>query len=213
MIVSLAEISQACANCQACNLHKTRTKVVFGEGSLRSRVILIGEGPGATEDETGRPFVGQTGQLLRDMLQEAGLDLQDVWITNTVRCRPPGNRDPLPEEVGACSAWLDQQIQALQPELYVLVGRIAMSSLIPSHKKGITRTQGEWLEFRGKPALVILHPSYISRQQTQDPGLRGQTVNHLKKLAARLAQLPVRPGPGKPASTPIVNYRLVEHYS
>lgn len=142
---ALVALAAQCKQCQACNLAKTRTKVVFGSGSPESRILLIGEGPGQTEDETGIPFVGQSGRLLTRLLTETGLSREtDVFVTNVVKCRPPGNRDPEPAESEACKPWLTQQLEILQPAIIVLVGRIAAANYLGREVR-ITRERGQWL--------------------------------------------------------------------
>ena len=120
-----------CAGCRGCPLAETRTNLVFGVGSERAEVLFVGEGPGEQEDKQGEPFVGPAGKLLDDMLAMIGLDRSRIYIANVVKCRPPHNRDPQPDEQAACRTWLDRQIALLQPKLIVCLGRIA--AMLPHH--------------------------------------------------------------------------------
>ena len=127
MYRNFREVYEAAQNCQACALAQTRKNVVFGEGSAKSGLMFIGEGPGEWEDKTGRPFVGPAGQLLDKMIAAIDLKREDVYIANIVKCRPPGNRDPQPQEQDACFGWLERQLRLLQPSIIVCLGRISAS--------------------------------------------------------------------------------------
>ncbi len=152
-------------SCQKCGLCSGRQSVVFGEGCLDSKVLFIGEGPGRDEDEQGRPFVGRSGKLLTDII-EKGMKMprSHVYITNVVKCRPPGNRDPKPEEVAACSVYLEKQIEVITPKVIVAVGGVAGCALLalPPKSSGL---RGRWREYNGIPLRVIYHPSYLLRQR------------------------------------------------
>ncbi len=148
--------------CQRCGLSNGRRNVVFGEGSSRARVMFVGEGPGAQEDEQGRPFVGRAGQLLSRMLQAAGIDRKEVYITNIVKCRPPNNRDPSVEENAACRPYLNYQIELIAPHVIVCLGRVAATSLMPGSAalgsaRGTVRKLGE------TDLLAMYHPAYLLR--------------------------------------------------
>jgi DNA polymerase len=139
-----------------------RKSVVFGEGDESSKLLFIGEGPGADEDETGRPFVGKAGQLLTQILSAAGIDRRDVYIANVVKCRPPGNRVPLPEEQAACDAYLQTQILLIKPALMVLLGATPTKWILKT-TEGITKLRGRWFDWRGIAAMPMFHPSYLLR--------------------------------------------------
>jgi DNA polymerase len=151
-------------NCEACALAKTRNNVVFGEGDEKSRLLFIGEGPGETEDETGRPFVGRAGLLLTKILSSVGIDRQDVYIANIVKCRPPGNRAPLPEESAACDRFLQTQILLLKPAIIVLLGATSMKWILKT-TEGISKLRGRWFEWRGISVMPMFHPSYLLRYE------------------------------------------------
>lgn len=151
--------------CRGCDLCQKRTTVVWGEGSLDADVLFIGEGPGRDEDLAGRPFVGRSGRVLTDII-EKGMKVPRtaVYIANVVKCRPPGNRDPHPEEVAACSRYLDRQIEVIAPKAIVAVGGVAGCALLglPPKSPGL---RGKWHECRGIPMRVLFHPSYLLRQR------------------------------------------------
>ena len=149
-------------NCQNCPLAATRQNVVFGEGDLRARLMFIGEGPGADEDATGRPFVGAAGQLLDKMIGAMHLAREDVYIANIVKCRPPGNRMPSPEEAAACIGYLKKQIELVQPEVIVLLGGTALSFLLEIN--GITKYRGRWHNYNNIPVMPTFHPAFLLRK-------------------------------------------------
>ncbi len=151
-------------NCDACELHKTRKQTVFGKGHHKADWLIIGEAPGADEDREGEPFVGRAGQLLTQMLRAIGLAREEVFIANILKCRPPNNRDPKPEEVSACSVYLNQQIQLLEPKIVLALGRIAAQSLLKSNV-AVGKMRGK-LYHLGKnniPTVVTYHPAYLLR--------------------------------------------------
>jgi DNA polymerase len=157
-------LSARVAACTRCELHSTRTQAVFGVGSRTARWMFIGEAPGAEEDKQGEPFVGRAGQLLTSMLKALGLRREDVYIANVLKCRPPGNRDPRPEEARACRAYLDRQIELVSPTLIVAVGRIAAQNLLGTDS-ALARLRGRVhaLGERRWPLLVTYHPAYLLR--------------------------------------------------
>ena len=167
----------ACAQCSLCPLAETRHKLVFGVGSEGAEVLFVGEGPGEQEDLQGEPFVGPAGKLLDDMLALIGLDRSRVYIANIVKCRPPRNRDPRPEEQQACAPWLDRQIALLQPKLIVCLGRIAAQSLIGPDFR-ITRQHGQWFVRGGRKIMATYHPSALLR----DPSKRPEAFGDLREL-------------------------------
>jgi DNA polymerase len=150
--------------CEACALAPTRTNVVFGEGDVNSRLMFVGEGPGETEDETGRPFVGRAGQLLTRILSSVGIDRGDVYIANIVKCRPPGNRAPLPEEETACDRFLQTQILLLNPAIIVTLGATPAKWILKT-TEAISRLRGRWFDWRGISVMPMFHPSYLLRYE------------------------------------------------
>ena len=167
----------ACMSCQNCPLAQTRTNVVFGEGPTNAEVMFIGEGPGEQEDRTGRPFVGRGGQLLDEMLGIMGLDRSRVYIANMVKCRPPGNRDPLAEEQEACIGYLRNQVALLRPKIIVCLGRISAMKLIKEDFK-ITREHGQWFEKAGVQMTALYHPAALLRDLSKRP----ETFADLKSI-------------------------------
>ncbi len=150
--------------CDACDLHKTRKQTVFGLGHHKADWLIIGEAPGADEDRQGEPFVGRAGQLLTQMLRAIGLAREEVFIANILKCRPPNNRDPKPEEVSACSAYLNRQIELLEPKIILALGRIAAQSLLQSSVPiGKMRGQLYHYEKNNIPTVVTYHPAYLLR--------------------------------------------------
>jgi len=148
--------------CKRCRLASTRSKVVFGEGSSNARVILVGEGPGAQEDKTGLPFVGRAGKLLTKMLASIGLDRKDVFITNIVKCRPPGNRDPQPDEVAACRPFLNAQLEIIAPPIVVTLGRPSAQTLL-SDRRPLSRLRSTIHKFGESDLIVTYHPAFLLR--------------------------------------------------
>lgn len=183
MADSWEALMDQCANCRECALAQTRTHVVFGVGNPEAEIMLVGEGPGANEDQQGVPFVGKAGQLLDDMLAIIGLDRTKVYIANIVKCRPPGNRDPLNVEQDTCIGYLRRQIDLVQPKLLVCLGRIAAMRLI-SDKFRMTRDHGIWYDVDGRRVMAIYHPAALLR----DPGKRPETFDDLKSLQREIGR-------------------------
>jgi uracil-DNA glycosylase len=150
------------ASCTACGLDKTRTQTVFGVGNQQAKLMIIGEAPGMNEDLQGEPFVGRAGQLLNAMLHSIGFDRNSVYIANILKCRPPNNRDPLPEEASLCSPFLMQQIALVKPKLLLAVGRIAAQYLLNS-KIAVSQLRGKLHQYGHTPLLVTYHPAYLLR--------------------------------------------------
>ncbi|MCD8352019.1 MAG: uracil-DNA glycosylase [Planctomycetaceae bacterium] len=165
---SIAALRAECMECGGCELCERRSSVVWGEGSLDADVMFIGEGPGRDEDREGRPFVGRSGRLLTDII-EKGMKTPrgQVFITNVVKCRPPGNRDPRPEEVEACSRFLRAQIDLIAPKVIVAVGGVAGCALLGLSPRS-PGLRGKWHQYAGIPMRVIFHPSYLLRQRKDD---------------------------------------------
>ncbi len=156
------------ASCTRCGLHATRTQTVFGVGNPSARWMFIGEAPGAEEDRQGEPFVGRAGQLLTSMLKAAGFGREDVYIANVLKCRPPGNRDPRPEEARACRGYLERQIELVAPDLVVAVGRIAAQNLLATDSPlGKLRGKVHALGARRWPLIVTYHPAYLLRSPAE----------------------------------------------
>lgn len=171
----LRPTSAVAAKCTLCVLSETRTKVVFGAGSARSGIVLIGEAPGANEDEQGLPFVGRSGQLLGRLLAETGIARVDVYICNVVKCRPPGNRDPRPEEVKACAPFLREQLEALKPRVLCALGLHATRWLL-SGKEPMAKLRGRALDYKGIATIATYHPAAILRS----PSLKDNALADLR---------------------------------
>lgn len=160
--VRLEEIAEQVRGCPKCELARTRTHAVPGEGNSQARVMLIGEGPGFYEDRDGRPFVGNAGKFLNELLAKAQLKREDVFITNVVKCRPPGNRDPLPDEIAACAPYLDGQIDAINPDVIVTLGRISMSRWFPGER--ISKIHGKGKQEGRRMIVPMYHPAAALHQ-------------------------------------------------
>ncbi len=163
---SLAGLAEQSANCRLCALADTRTHVVFGVGNKDADIVFIGEAPGKDEDLKGEPFVGRAGQLLDRMLAAIGMDRQQAYIMNTIKCRPPNNRDPKVEEVQACNLWFEQQLDLLQPKLICLLGRVAAQTVLEVDAP-LGSLRGRWHDYQGIPAWVTYHPAYLLRSPQQ----------------------------------------------
>jgi len=159
----LAELQAEVAQCEACPLHAERRQTVFADGPPSARIFFVGEGPGADEDRTGVPFVGKAGQLLTRMIEGAmGMARGEVYIANVVKCRPPGNRNPSPEEQERCGAFLQRQIELVDPEILVCLGAVAARHLLQTDL-GAGRLRGQVHDYAGKPLVVTWHPAYLLR--------------------------------------------------
>jgi uracil-DNA glycosylase len=165
---SLDALRDEALACTRCPLAETRTQVVFGVGDPNADLMFVGEGPGAEEDKRGLPFVGRAGELLTRMIERGmGIPRAQVYICNIVKCRPPQNREPLPNEIAACRPFLDEQIDAVAPKVIVALGRPA-TSLLLGRDISITRVRGVWHEYRGTPLMPTFHPAFILRQYTEE---------------------------------------------
>ena len=178
------ELRAQCLACRKCDLCQQRHHVVFGDGNPDSALMFIGEGPGEQEDLQGVPFVGKAGQFLDNMLSIIGLDRTNYYITNIVKCRPPGNRDPLNTEQDACMDYLREQVRLIRPKIIVCLGRIAAMKLIKEDFK-ITKEHGQWFEKSGVAMTALYHPSALLR----DPSKRPDTFVDLKALQAKIQAL------------------------
>ena len=186
----LQQLALACAECRRCDLASTRAQVVVSRGNPLARLMVIGEGPGAQEDEQGLPFVGRSGQLLDRLMASAGIDSnRDAYVCNIVKCRPPGNRKPTAAEQVACRPWLEQQIALVDPPLILLAGATAVQGLL-GIKGGITGLRGQWRPWQGRWLMPILHPSYLLRNASKERGSpKWLTWHDLQDVQRRLAQL------------------------
>jgi uracil-DNA glycosylase len=178
---TLLKIREDIGDCTRCRLHKGRHKIVFGDGNPKAEVVFIGEGPGADEDMQGLPFVGRAGKLLTQMIEAMGLQRKDVYICNVVKCRPPENRAPEPDEVTTCSPYLLRQIDVIQPKVIVCLGAVAAKTLLET-TRGISQFRGEWLQWRGRKLMATYHPAYLLR----NPNAKGEVWKDLQKVMAEL---------------------------
>lgn len=163
------DIQAQVAQCTRCPLASTRTRTVFGEGPRNASILFVGEGPGADEDASGRPFVGKAGQLLTKILEAAGIPRQEVFITNVVKCRPPGNRVPTLEETFACDRFLQAQIALVNPHILICLGNTPTKWILKT-SEGITKTRGKWVLWKGIFVMPMFHPSYLLRYQSSTVG-------------------------------------------
>ena len=186
MYEELEQIREKCKNCQKCPLAKNRTNTVFSDGVPNSNLVLIGEAPGYWEDKKGLPFVGKAGQLLDKIFASVGLSRQkDVYICNTIKCRPPENRNPLPEEKEACKEYLQAQLDILKPKIILVCGNIALNTMLPN-ERGITHARGKWFDGPyGSKMMPIFHPSYLLRNDSREKGspkwLMWQDIQEIKR--------------------------------
>lgn len=182
MIDNFSELESQCKTCQKCGLCETRTNVVFGVGVPDAEVMFIGEGPGQNEDEQGEPFVGRGGKLLDKMLESIDLDRKkNIYIANIVKCRPPKNRDPLPEEQTACVDWLRNQFALIRPKIVVCLGRIAAAKIIKPDIK-ITKEHGIFFEKNGVIMMATLHPAALLRNPNSKPAAFEDYLKLQKKI-------------------------------
>lgn len=190
-VEQLEKVREKCLSCNKCSLCKTRTNTVFSAGIPNHKLMLIGEAPGYYEDQQGEPFVGKAGQLLDRIFASVGLSRQkDVYICNTIKCRPPENRDPLPEEKEACKEYLDAQIDILKPRIILLCGRVAVQSILNTNQ-GITRIRGKWFEGPNMSKMMpIFHPSYLLRNDSREKGspkwLMWQDIQEIKRIYSQM---------------------------
>jgi DNA polymerase len=178
----LGQVAEQVSKCMRCNLHFSRKLSVPGEGPANADLLFIGEGPGFFENEQGRPFVGQAGKFLEELLHKLEMNREQVFITNVVKCRPPGNRDPLPEELQACAEYLDRQIEAINPKLIVTLGRYSMAKFIPNAKISEVHGQSVWV--KGKLIVPMYHPAAALHQ----PSLKPQVEKDFMKLPTYIQQ-------------------------
>ncbi len=182
-------VAQMAGVCQRCGLCEQRTNAVPGEGSPQAELVFVGEGPGADEDASGRPFVGAAGQLLDRMIQAMGFERSQVYICNAVKCRPPQNRNPQAGELYACQPYLVEQLQAIKPKVICSLGAVALRVLLGDEKAGISRNRGKELQWQGIPLVATFHPAYLLR----NPSSKGDAWTDLKRVVTMMGRsLPAR---------------------
>ena len=173
-------IDEAVRSCTLCPLAETRTNAVPGEGPVSARILIIGEAPGRNEDSKGVPFVGRAGNILDDLLEGIGVARDEVFITNIVKCRPPGNRDPLPGEIDSCQPYLVRQLEIIRPKVICTLGRFAAQCLLNT-KAPLSRLRGKLSDYNGIPLIPTYHPAYLLRNYTKEA--RRQVWDDVKKVA------------------------------
>jgi DNA polymerase len=178
---TLLKIREDLGDCTRCKLHKGRNKLVYGDGNPKAQLVFVGEGPGADEDMQGLPFVGRAGKLLTQMIEAMGLQRRDVYICNVVKCRPPENRTPEPDEVATCSPYLLRQLDVINPKVIVCLGAVAAKTLLHT-TRGISQYRGEWLDWRGRKLMATYHPAYLLR----NPPAKADVWKDLQKVMAEL---------------------------
>jgi DNA polymerase len=184
-ISTLEEIRTELGNCHRCKLYRTRRTIVFGEGNEKARLMLIGEGPGNDEDVQGRPFVGKAGQLLTKILQAIEIEREEVYIANIIKCRPPQNRNPEPDEIENCYPFLLKQIQAIRPRIICALGTFSAQTLLKTDVK-ITALRGKIYDFSGIQLFPTYHPAYLLR----NPEKKREVWEDMKQIAKALAESP-----------------------
>jgi len=192
--VTLQELAHSLKDCQRCRLASGRTQVVFGVGNPQATIMFVGEAPGFYEDRQGEPFVGAAGRLLNELLQSAGLSRNDVYIANVIKCRPPDNRDPLPDEVDTCKPFLFQQIELIKPKVVCTLGNFAMQTLL-GKKVGIMKMRGQSFQVQGFWVFPMLHPAAALHQGN----LKETIADDFRKLKAFLDRRQEAPAPATPA--------------
>ena len=183
----LKKVAQEVSVCSKCELHFSRKLAVPGDGPANTPIMFIGEGPGFHKNEQGKPFVGAAGKFLDELLGKIGMKRQEVFITNVVKCRPPGNRDPLPQELAACSEYLERQIQAINPKVIVTLGRYSMAHFLPNAK--ISEVHGQGMKVKGRLIVAMYHPAAALHQQSLRPTIEADFAR-LPELIAQSGQLP-----------------------
>jgi uracil-DNA glycosylase len=188
---TLLKIREDIGDCTRCKLHKGRNKIVFGDGSPKAELVFVGEGPGADEDMQGLPFVGRAGKLLTQMIEAMGLQRKEVYICNVVKCRPPENRAPEPDEVATCSPYLLRQIDVLHPKVIVCLGAVAAKTLLET-TRGISQFRGQWQAWRGYKLMATYHPAYLLR----NPSAKSEVWKDLQLVMTELGlQIPKKSKP------------------
>lgn len=187
-MMQMDELASVAAECTLCELHKTRTNSVFGDGNCKAELMFIGEGPGRDEDEQGLPFVGRAGQLLTKMINAMQFTREEVYIANIVKCRPPENRNPTDEEAAKCLPYLNRQIDIIRPKVIVLLGAVPLKYLLGL--AGITRIRGTWYEYRDIKVMPTLHPAYLLR----NPSAKKEAWDDLQKVMKFFGKKPAPKG-------------------
>ena len=207
MPTELEAVAAEAAGCTRCRLHQSRTQVVFGQGDPHADLMFVGEAPGLHEDRQGLPFVGPSGQLLNRLLEGIGLRREDVYIANTVKSRPPQNRDPQPDEIAACRPWLDAQIRLVDPKVVVTLGNFAAKTLLET-TTGITRLRGQTYPFQGRVLLPTFHPAaalHAQGRRTAGPSPLEAMEGDFRVLAELLAASRPAPEPTPPDEVALVS--------
>jgi len=175
--LTLEEVREELGDCRRCKLHSTRTNIVFGAGNPKAKLIFVGEGPGRDEDLQGKPFVGLAGQLLTKIIQAIQLTREEVYIANIIKCRPPGNRNPEPDEIRACEPFLIKQLQAIRPKLICALGTFAAQTLLKTEER-ISLLRGKFHQYQGIPLMPTYHPAYLLR----NPNFKRDVWEDMKKI-------------------------------
>ncbi|MCF8387676.1 MAG: uracil-DNA glycosylase [Bacteroidales bacterium] len=185
MSIAFEDLKKEVLSCEKCALSKTRNHVIFGEGNPEAGILIVGEGPGADEDRIGRPFVGKSGQLLDKILAACGFNReQHVFISNIVKCRPPGNRAPTPQEAAVCMPYLMEQIELIDPEIIILLGASALNYLVDKSMR-ITKVRGHWLAWQNRWVMPVFHPAALLR----NPNLKRDTWEDYKKIVFKYREM------------------------
>jgi DNA polymerase len=200
--MDLPQLSASLQNCQRCQLSAGRTQVVFGTGNPQASIMFVGEAPGFYEDREGVPFVGAAGKLLTELLQSIGLERSDIYIANVIKCRPPNNRDPLPDEIDTCKPFLLQQIALIQPKLVCTLGNFATQTLL-ERKVGITKVRGQVIQLEHFVVFPLLHPAAALHQGNLRVPLK-EDFQKLKAVLEKMSNTPTLPNTSSPPtlSTP-----------
>lgn len=187
---TIDELKESACNCQKCPLAPTRTNVVVERGDRNAKILIVGEAPGEQEDLSGLPFVGKSGQLLDKILESVGFDTaKDVYVCNTVKCRPPNNRPPTDIETTTCKPYLLEQIRLVDPKIILLTGATSLKSIL-GEKLGITKVRGQWYEWEGRLVMPIFHPSYLLRNQSREQGSpKWLTWQDVKTIKAKYLEI------------------------
>ncbi|MGD2278787.1 MAG: uracil-DNA glycosylase [Candidatus Omnitrophota bacterium] len=179
--ITLEKMQEMVLDCHKCPLADTRNNAVFGEGNPKADLMFVGEAPGGDEDKQGRPFVGRAGQLLTKIIESIGLKRDDVYIANILKCRPPGNRNPMPSEIAGCLPYLQKQIELIEPKVICALGKFAAQTLLNTETP-ISRLRGTFYDYRGTKLMPTYHPAYLLR----NPGGKKEVWQDMKKVAAEL---------------------------
>lgn len=194
--MELTQLNDSLRDCQRCQLSKGRTQVVFGTGNPKASIMFVGEAPGFYEDRQGEPFVGAAGQLLTELLQSIGLERADIYIANVIKCRPPNNRDPLPDEIDTCKPFLLQQIQLIQPKLVCTLGNFATQTLL-ERKVGITKVRGQVIQLEHFVVFPLFHPAAALHQGNLRVPLK-EDFQKLKQVLEKITNTPTLPNTSSP---------------